>query len=292
MSILRSRAAIIAALLALTTLLGGCSALRFGYGQADVFAFRWLDGYVDFDAVQARRVRQALDAWFAWNRKTQLDDYARLLGRLEDAVPLDTTPEKVCGWWDEVRVRIDRGLEQAVPAIADVTATLRPAQIENVEQHYAKSNREFRDDFMQADPARRLRESARRTISRAESLYGDLDRAQSDRIRASLARSPYDAAMAYEERLRRQQDSVQVLRRIAAGGLDADAAQAEIRGYIQRAERSPREPYRRYAEQLVRDNCRLAADIHNLTTPEQRKVAARRLKGWGDDLRALAAEAG
>ena len=292
MSILRPRAAIIAALVALATLLGGCSALRLGYGQADVFAFRWLDGYADFDAVQARRVRQALEAWFGWNRKTQLDDYARLLGRLEDAVLADTTPESVCGWWDEVRVRIDRGLEQALPAITEVAATLRPGQIENVEQHYAKSNREFRDDFLQPDPARRLRDAAKRTIGRAEWLYGDLDRAQSDRVRASVARSPFDPVMAYDERLRRQQDSLQVLRRVAAGGLDAEAAQAEIRAFVRRAERSPREPYRRYSERLVRDNCRLAAEIHNGTTTEQRKVAARRLRGWADDLRALAAEAG
>ena len=276
----------------LATLLGGCSALRFGYGQADVFAFRWIDNYVDFDAVQARRVRQALDAWFAWNRRTQLDDYAQLLGRIEGALLVDTTPEKVCGWWDEVRIRFDRAVDQAVPAIAEVSATLRPTQIENVEQRYAKSNREYRDDYMQPDLAKRQREAAKRTIARAESLYGDLDRAQSERIRAALMRSTFDPVLADEERRRRQQDSLQVLRRIASGSLDGPAAQAEIRAYVDRAERSPREHYRRYSEQLVRDNCRLAAEIHNGTTPEQRKVAARRLRGWAEDLRALAAEPG
>jgi hypothetical protein len=286
------RAAIIGAVTVLLLLFGGCSALRFGYGQADAFAFRWLDSYADFDAVQARRVRQAIDAWFQWNRRTQLADYAALLDRLDEAVGADTTPEQVCAWWDEARRHLDRGLEQAAPAIADIAVTLRPAQIDNVEQRYAKGNREFRDDFLQADPVRRQREAAKRAIARAEWLYGDLDRAQSERVRTALARTSFDPQLALEERRRRQQDSLQVLRRLASGAVNADVAQAEVRALVQRFEHSPREAARRHAEQLVGDNCRLAAEIHNGTTPAQRAAASRRLRGWAGDLRALAAESG
>ena len=173
-----------------------------------------------------------------------------------------------------------------------MATTLRPAQLENVEQRYAKANREFRDDFLQADLPRRQREAAKRAISRAESLYGDLDRAQSERIGAAVARSVFDPALSLEERQRRQQDSLQVLRRLASGTVGAERAQSEIRSYVQRVEHSPREGYRRHAEQLARDNCRLAAEVHNGTTPAQRKVASRRLRGWADDLRALAADPG
>ena len=273
-------------------LLGGCSALRFGYNQADTLAFRWLDGYADFDAVQARRVRQALDAWFAWNRKTQLADYAGLLGRLDATVHADTTPERVCGWWAEAREQVDRGLEQALPAIAEVAVSLRPAQIENVERHYAKANREFRADFLQTDPLRRQREAAKRAISRAEWFYGDFDSAQQRRIEAAVATIAFDPALALDERQRRQQDALQVLRRLGSGAVGNQIAQADVRAYVQRAERSPREAYRRHAEQLALDNCRLAAEIHNGTTPAQRSLASKRLKGWAADLRALATEPG
>ncbi|HEX7438912.1 MAG TPA: DUF6279 family lipoprotein, partial [Caldimonas sp.] len=92
------RASIIAALCLLLGLLGGCSALRLGYGQADALAFRWLDSYADFDGPQALRVREALASWFTWHRRTQLADYADALTRLDAEVLADTTPERVCGW--------------------------------------------------------------------------------------------------------------------------------------------------------------------------------------------------
>ena len=271
-------------------LLGGCSVLRLAYGQADALAFRWLDGYVDFDGPQTRRVRDALASWFAWNRSTQLSDYAALLARIDATVLADTTPEAVCGWWREVRERIDLGIEQTVPALADVAMTLQSAQLENIERRDAKSNREFRDDFLQRDPARRSKAALERVVGRAESLYGDIDAEQRSRIARWLAESPYDPQLALDERQRRQQDAVHLLRRVSVGAVGGEAARAEIRAYLQRVDPSPRESYRRYAEGLVRFNCRLAADIHNGSTPAQRQEASRKLRGWGADLLALAAD--
>jgi hypothetical protein len=284
------RAAIIAALLALLGGLGGCSMLRLGYGQADALAFRWIDGYVDLDDAQSLKVREGLHAWFAWHRRTQLDAYADLLLRIEAEIRNDTTAERLCGWWGEARTRFDAALEQAAPVIAEVAMTLKPAQIENVQRRYAKSNQEFRDEYLQADPQRRAREYVKRTAARAETLYDDVDDAQRAQIAQWLLGSPFDPRVAFEERQRRQQDTLQLLRHLSGGRIDADAALAEVRAWAWRIDRSPREPYRRYAERLVQANCRLAADIHNATRPGQREEASKRLRGWAADLRALAAE--
>ena len=79
----RARWPIIAALLLVLAALSGCGmALKLGYGQGSALAFRWLDGYADFDDAQSLRVRAALDEWFAWNRRTQLPDYADALSRV------------------------------------------------------------------------------------------------------------------------------------------------------------------------------------------------------------------
>ncbi|MGH8796365.1 MAG: DUF6279 family lipoprotein [Caldimonas sp.] len=276
----------------LLALLGGCGLLRLAYAQADAWAFRWLDGYVDFDDAQSLQVRDALGAWFAWNRKTQLADYAALLDRIEVAVAADTTQEQVCGGWDEVRRLIDRGLEQAVPAMAAVGATLQPAQIANVERRDAKANREFRDDHLQADPEKRRKAAVRRVVRRAESLYGDLDEAQRERIALQVGASPYDPQRALDERELRQRDVVRVLRRLGAGELDAAQAQGAVRALLSQVERSPRDAYRRYAERLVQHNCTMAASIHNATTPAQRRTASRKLKGWAAELRELARPSG
>ena len=281
------RASIIAALCTLLMLLGGCSLLRLAYGQADAWAFRWLDGYFEFDDAQSLRTREALGSWFAWNRRTQVVGYADFLGQIDVAVQVDTSADKVCALWDEVRHRIEVGAEQALPALADVAVTLKPAQIQNVERRYARSNREFRDEFLQDDPAKRAREAVRRVVNRAESFYGDLDAGQKDAIARWVAESPYDANLALEERQRRQQDALQLMRRLGSGSVGTDRAQAEIRTFLHQFERSPRAAYRRYADGLVRYNCRMAAAIHNSTTPAQRLAASRKLRGWAADLRGL-----
>lgn len=271
-------------------LLGGCSSLRFGYGQAETFAFRWIDAYADFDDAQSARVRDRVRDWFAWHRRTQLDGYADLLLRIDAAVPADTSAERVCGWWDEVRRHMDVALEQAAPAIAEVAVSLKPAQLEHVQRTFSKKNREYRDDYLQPDPARRSKEAVKRAVKRAETLYGDVDDGQRALIGKGLVDSPFDPQVSLEERQRRQQDTLQLLRHLSSGPVDADAALAEVRAWVHRTDRSPREAYRRYAERLVQANCRLAADIHNATTPTQRIAASKRLKVWAADLRALAAD--
>lgn len=286
------RAAIIAALCVALASLGGCSAIRLAYGQADALAFRWLDRYADFDGPQAHRVREALAAWFAWHRQTQLPDYADLLTRIESDVLADTTAARVCSLWGEVRQRIDRGLEQAMPSIVEIAMTLKPMQFASIEERNAKSNAEYRDEFMQADPVKRQREAVKRIAGRAEWLYGDIGRPQRERIASSLTDSPVDAELAYDERRRRQQDALQTLRRVADGSVQEASARAEVRAWVQRIERSPREAYRAHSERVVQHNCRVAADLHNATTEAQRQYASKKLRGWANDLRALAANAG
>jgi hypothetical protein len=53
---------------------------------------------------------------------------------------------------------------------------------------------------------------------------------------------------------------------------------------------SPRPAYRDYLQRLTDYNCALVAGLHNSTTPEQRRHGLERLKGWEEDLRALAAQ--
>jgi hypothetical protein len=97
-----------------------------------------------------------------------------------------------------------------MPAIVAIAMTLKPAQFTSIEERYAQSNAEYRDDFMQADPKRaRAMVSARQ--AGAEWLYGDLDRSQRERPAQSVADSPFDPQLAYDERRRRQQDALQTL---------------------------------------------------------------------------------
>ena len=272
-------------------LCSGCSALRIGYSTAPDLVYWWLDGYVDFSGGQTTRVRQSIAQWFAWNRRTQLPDFAAMLARARIEVRSDTTAARVCEWQSDVTVRLTSAFDHIVPAAAELMLTLTPQQLQFLEKRYAKNNREFRDDFLQPDLQERARETLRRTVERAETLYGRLDDAQRARLGEILTRSPFDPEVWLAERRERQQDVLHMLRQLTVERAAVEQAEAALRAYEHSVEVSPREAYRRYDDQLKAFNCRAGAALHNLTTPAQREIAANRLAGWSEDLRAIAAAA-
>lgn len=284
-----SRLRIIVALVLLAVGLTGCSAVRFGYNQAPELLYWWLDGYVDFDDAQSRRVRDMLGQWFAWHRRTQLPDYVNLLQRAQAEMPADTTPERTCRWWDEVRRRGELAIDQVLPAAAELIPSLSAEQIKHIEARYLRNDEEFRRDYLAADPAQRLKDSVKRTLERAEVLYGTLDDEQRERVARQVAASPFDAEAWNAERLQRHKETLQMLRRLSGEPASRDTALAALRAHAQRLTRSPREPYRHYQQKLETYNCAFAASLHNTTTPAQRQAAVARLKGWEGDFRALAA---
>ena len=236
-------------------------------------------------------MREALTAWFSWHRRTQLPDYADLLASLEADVLADTTAERVCAVWGTCAAVSIGASSRRCRRSSRIAMTLKPAQFTSIEERYAQSNAEYRDDFMQADPAKRARAMVKRTASRAEWLYGDLDRSQRGTpgaVRRRLRRSTRNCA--YDERRRRQQDALRTLRASPTAACTTPAATTAIRAWLQRLDHSPREVYRVHAERLVQHNCRMAADLHNSTSAAQRQMALKKLRSWASDLRALALE--
>ena len=271
----------------LAVLLAGCSSLRLGYNNGPQLAWWWLDGYVDFSREQAPQVKQGIDRWFEWHRATQLGEYVALLTVAGAEVLADTTPARACRWQLQLRDAMDPALERALELAADLLPGLGEPQLRHLEQRYAKANDEMRADFLQADLALRARESLKRTVERAERLYGDLAEAQKLVIAEGVAASPFDPERWLADRERRQRDTLQVLRRLLAERADRDQRLAALRTLVARAEVSPDRDYRAYQQRLATYNCAFAARIHNATTPAQRRQAQRTLQGWEQDLRAL-----
>ena len=270
--------------------LGACSAVRLGYSQAPELAYWWLDGYADFNDAQTPRVREDLAAFFKWHRATQLPDYAALLARAQQQVVEPTTPAQACQWYEDVSARFDTAFERALPSIAGVVQTATLQQLQHVERRFAKGNDELQSDYAQTSAEERAKSAAKRLIDRAEAMYGRLDDSQRDRLTRALPGSPFDADVWLAERKARQRDLLQTVRRLITDKAGADQIQAALRTLVERSRRSPREAYRDYQQRLTQHNCAMAAQTHNMTTPAQRRFAAQKLKGWEDDLRALAAD--
>jgi Family of unknown function (DUF6279) len=280
------RAVIIAVAL---SLLGACSALRIGYGTAPDLVYWWLDNYIDFNDTQTPRVRESIKQWFAWHRRSEVPEYAAQLQRAQTEVLADTTPARVCEWQAELTKRGETAIDRIAPAAADLMLTITPDQLKSIDRKYAKTNAEFRDEYLQGDPRKRAEANLKRTLERAEMLYGRLDDSQRARISETLARSPFDPEVWFAERRQRQLEVLQTLRKLTTENANREQALIALRSYVDHLQRSPREGYRRYAERLVEFNCRFAANLHNATTAAQRRNAVDKLAGWEGDLRAIAA---
>jgi hypothetical protein len=276
-----------AALLVSLTFLSGCSALRFAYNQAPDLTYWWLDGYVDLNDTQSPRVHEALNGWFAWHRANEVPVYVDLLARAEREVLADASPEQMCRWYDEGTARFEVAIEHALPPAADLARSLTPAQLTYLERRYAKNNKDFAKDYLQDTPEDRQKASVKRAQERAETLYGRLDDDQRQVLAEGIARSPFDAQLWLAERKSRQDDVLATLRRIARETTTPAESQAALRALVTRVRASPNAEYKTYQQRLVQANCQLASQVHDATTPEQRRNAARKLKGWEDDLRSL-----
>jgi len=272
-------------------LMAGCSAVRIGYNHAPDLAYWWFDGYVDFSSDQSALAREAIDDWFQWHRRVELPAYAGLLSRARVQVTGPATAAQACQWFDEVKLRVDAALEHALPGVAEVARRLSPQQLAHLEHKYAEINEELVDRYLQPQAEARARVQLKRALEPIEMIYGRMSGSQRERIAALALGTPFDPPRWIAERHRRQQDTLQTLTRLSTEQASLPQAVAALRALAQRSRVSENEDYRAYQQRLIQFNCAFTAEVHNLTTPEQRRAAAEQLKDWEDDARALAAQA-
>lgn len=279
--------------------LHGCStntAAKVAYNQSPDLAYWWLDDYADFNGVQSLQVKAALARLQDWHRQTQLPLYAQSLQGLQRLVPADISADQACRTAADARAHVATVLAQTEPIAASLAAMLQPAQLDTMARKFAKGNAEWRSDFIEVSAQKLQARRFKQARERAEWLYGSLNEAQSASLKRGVAQSVFDPALAYTERLRRQQDTLQTLRAItAAAAPTADAsrgAQASVHALLGRTLSSPDAAYRRYQEALTSEGCALFSGLHQSASTAQRLHAAQTLKRYEDLLLSLAAPAG
>lgn len=276
--------------LLLAAALAGCSAVKLGYNSAAQAAYWWLDGYADFNEAQALRVREDLARLHQWHRSTELPRYASLLQTMEKLAPGEVTPAQACAVFADIRARLDAAAEQAEPAVVTLATSLAPRQLQHMERKYAKSNAQYRSDWITVTPAELKDKRFKELLDRTEMIYGRLDDAQHAVIRREIDKSIFDPALILAERQRRQQDLLATLRKVTSQAAALGQARTLMRGYLERVRHSPNAAYARYQEQLIQEGCAAFSIAHNSTTPAQREAAARRLRAYQRDLLDLAAQ--
>jgi hypothetical protein len=283
-----SRLARIIGLLTLAAALASCSAVKLGYNNLGDLAYWWLDSYVDLDDEQGTRVREDLARLHAWHRTEELPRLAQMLHRMEELASGDITAAQACVFAGQVRERLTAVAGQGEAAAIALASTLSAEQLQHIERKYGRNNAEYRRQWVRRSPAEVVDRRVRQFLDRSENLYGSLNDSQRKLLRRELEQSTFDPQRNLAERMRRQQDALETLRRIAGEPLPAADARALLRGYLARVQEPPDPVQRQYQQQVLDEACRTFATLHNSTSMAQRQSAVRRLRAYQRDLRDLA----
>ncbi len=277
--------------LALALALSACSAVKLGYNNLPHLAYWWLDGYVDFSDEQAPRVRDEIAALHAWHRQQELPRVLELLGRMEQLAPGEITPQQACTVVGEVQARLRSIGEQAAPGAATLAATLSGRELRHMQRKFRRVNERFHEEWVAPPPPQRHAKRYEKMLERLETIYGPLQDPQRELLRARMEQSVFDPVRSAAEWQRRQQDLLQVLRRLAhPGQLREGEARALLRGWLARSEQAPDPAYRAYQEALLQEGCATFALVHQGTSAAQRDQAVRRLRAYQRDVRDLMAQ--
>ena len=270
--------------------LSGCSTLKVVYNSSDDLIYWWLDGYADLQDGQKQFTRDALTDLQRWHRQQQLPEYVTLLKRMQAMAPHDITPAQVCAVTEDMKNSFVSLLRFVEPANTKLATQLKPEQLVSIRKRFDKTNKTWKEDWLNPTAEDRLRYRIKLATNRLEDFYGRLDKPQREVLHQWLSESIFDPKLSYAERERRQADSLQTFQRMAQEGSATTQAQALLRGLTERSFNSPNERYRAYNRELWNENCEGFAKLHNSTTPAQRQRMAEALRGYEQDVKALMAQ--
>ena len=278
--------------LALAALLGlsGCSTIKLVYNQSDDLIYWWLDGYADLQGEQKQFTREALTDLQRWHRQQQLPEYVTLLKRMQAMAPNDITPAQVCAVTEDMKTSFVTLLRFVEPANTKLASQLKPEQLRSIRQRFDKTNKTWKEDWLDPNAEDRLRYRIKQATNRLEDFYGHLDKPQRDVLHKWLSESIFDPKLSYAERERRQADSMQTFQRMAQEGSATAQAQSLLRALTERSFNSPNERFRTYSKALWLENCEGFAKLHNSTTPAQRQHMVEALRGYEADFKTLMAQ--
>ena len=277
----------IISLLAFALALQACSAVKIAYNQAPTLAYVYLDGYMDFNDAQSVQLKAELTKFQAWHRQTQLPAYVELLQKMQQKMPQDIAASQACEVFTDVRQKALTMTDFAESATLGLAATFTTKQLTTMESKFSKSNTKWREDYLDGSAKEVAEKRQKSAIKRTDMLYGSVTDKQRSLIAQQVGRSQFKAPQSYAERQRRQKDILQTLGRVMANPQDAVSTQQEMRSLLARSVTSPDAVYRSYLELITQEGCASFAELHNSTTPEQRKKAVEVLAGYEQDFRAL-----
>ena len=262
----------------------GCSTVALGYNRLPFLAILELNSIFDLSDEQDKLARIELDAWLKWHRGSHLPQYIVKLEQWEKLVLQDLTSEQFCKEVDVIRAFTNEAVEKFIPALTPIVQTLTPKQIEKWNKYQEEKDKEFVENFGKGKKGEIINEKRlKRTIKRAEMIYGTLSKSQKDVLTQRLDKSVFTAEQVLPERKRRHQDALIAVNLIKSG----EKPYPTLKAVWDRIQKSPNPNYVAYSDNMLQDVCSQLSEVHNNTTLEQRQKAAQKLNGYRIDFESL-----
>ena len=273
-------------MLLLAALLGGCTALRLGYPQADVILGWRANTYFDLDHEQRNEFSARLDRLLAWHRYDQLPEYAAFLNAAIDKAEHSLRPEDIAWFVDGFRARYRVIVNRGVSDAAELLVTLTPAQIGTLQKQFDKDNRKFADDNkLDGSIEKRKHARLKKTLGQIEDWTGGLTREQEHKVSALLDPIPLIEHLRHLDRMRRQREFVELLNMRQQKLEFAGRLHQWLLGW----DRGRAPDYAQLATEVYDQRVHFYIAVEKLLTQEQRRTATQRLRKYADDCKALSA---
>lgn len=261
-------------------LLGGCSATRLMYNNAELF-LRWQTGrYLDVHGPQSEELDTRIAAFLAWHRAEALPRYVALVREADARIGRGLSRADLVWGYDSFQKETRAAMRAAAEQAAPLLDRLSDEQLEHLRSRFAEDNRKFAKEQLEGDETERRRRRVKRNVERLEDWLGSLSNAQVERVRRYSERAPLVGEMRDRERRRLQAEFVAILR--------AREATRRLPEWAQHWDRH-REPAFAAAHRANVDALYdMLLELDRSLTPEQRASARARMLEFAADFERLA----
>ncbi|UHQ56416.1 DUF6279 family lipoprotein [Microbulbifer sp. YPW16] len=265
-------------------LLASCSSIQFAYNQLDRW-MRWqIDDYVDFNDRQELMLRQSLDQFHIWHRRTQLPRYADSLEELAARVDSrDFGPEDLPAVEAQLEEFWETSSAQLYDLLLPLSATLTRDQVRELAQEMREKREESLEKW-QKSPEKIEQKRRKRIRKQSERWLGSLNDEQEQLISAWVHQVAYNPLLRDQQRQKWQAAFLDLLWRRPEG------YQEKLRDLIDNPQQLWSAEYRQLQEERQRRARQLGEKIFATITDRQRNHLTRTLREYARDFRTLSAQ--
>lgn len=256
-----------------------CSLVKTAYNNAPALIAWRLDDYFNFNEAQKAKLKPALQNLHAWHRKNELPRYVSLLNEIHDDLSHDVSAQTACQRIESIKSHAQTLQTNIIPIIVEVADTLSDKQLQHLQKRLEKRNQEWKDEWWQETIEEQREVRLEKSTDFAEKVYGDLNEKQINILKQGIIKTEIDPATIYAEILRRDEDTINILRAIRNPASSNEEKSQLVRAGFERMQNSPNVAYQVYIEKVTQLTCETISSLHATTTAKQRLHAQQ----WVED---------